>query len=269
VKNLSGKRAFVSGSTSGIGAAIAQALAGEGARVVIHGRDAERAARVQAMIADAGGESTIMLAQLDDDADVKALAERVKADYGGIDILVSNAGDAQPFAPDWFSASPEAWLRSYDRNVVAAVRLVHAFVPAMRDRGWGRVILIGSSAYSQPVIDFPAYGPGKAALVNLMCGLSKVLACTGVTVNMISPGAILTETMESNLLPMAAALGWPETDRADIEQRLVTEKWPNSIGRMGRPEEIAAAVAFVASEAAAYMTGANIRLNGGEYPSFH
>lgn len=106
-------------------------------------------------------------------------------------------------------------------------------------------------------------------MTNMMLNLSSVLANTGITVNMVSPGSVLTETMRSNLAPLAAAQGWEDTDPEVVERRLIAEKWPNSIGRMGRPEEIAATIAFAASDEAAFMTGSNIRVNGGEKPSVH
>ena len=264
-----GKRVFVSGSTSGIGKATALLFAASGARVVIHGRDRARAEAVCARINEDGGEAIAVLGSMDSDEDASRIAAEVGAALGGIDILVCNAGDAQPFSPDWFGVEPAAWLRNYDRNVLGSVRLIHAFVPGMRERQWGRVILIGSSAYFTPITDFPAYGPSKAALANMMVNLTEVLANSGVTVNTISPGSVLTETMAANLQVMADAEGWDETEPAVIERRLIAEKWPNAAGRMGRPEEIAATAAFVASEEAAYMSGAHIRVNGGEKPSLH
>lgn len=267
--DLTGKRAFVSGSSSGIGAAIARTLAAAGARVVVHGRDRPRVDAVTAQIVADGGNAMAVVGDVGVDGNVAAMGAAVDAAWGGIDILVSNAGDAQPFSPDWFAVPPEDWLASYNRNVVAAVRLVQYFVPAMRTRGWGRVILIGSNAYTKPTIDFPAYAPGKAALVNITMGLARVLGNTGITANIISPGAVLTETMQANLVPLAQAQGWPEMDPAAIEHRLVTEKWVNQVGRMGRVDDIAAAVAFIASDMAGYMTGANIRIDGGEAVSMH
>lgn len=265
----SGKRVLVSGSTSGIGRATAMLFAASGATVVVHGRNQERADDVVAAIKAQGGEGMAVLGSLDSDDDVASMAAQVDAALGGIDVLVCNAGDANPFSPDWFGVPPAEWVSSYDRNVGGAVRLVHAFAPGMRKRGWGRIILIGSSAYYTPITDFPAYGPGKAALANIMINLTSVMANCGVTVNMISPGSVLTETMADNLQMMADAQGWEETDPEVIERRLIAEKWPNSAGRMGRPEELAATVAFVASEEAAYMSGAHIRVNGGEKPSLH
>jgi NAD(P)-dependent dehydrogenase (short-subunit alcohol dehydrogenase family) len=267
--DFSDKRVFVSGSTSGIGAAAALLFARSGATVVVHGRDAGRAEAMASRVRAEGGTPIIALGALDSDTDCAAIAEAVNERIGGVDILVCNAADHQPYTPDWFSAPPSAWLTTYDRNVGGSVRLIQAFAPAMRDRGWGRIVLIGSSSYYTPIPDFPTYGPSKAATVNLMVNLTAVLTGTGVTVNTISPGSVLTETMRSNLPRMAEGNGWTETDPEVIERRLVAERWPNAVGRMGRPDEIAAAIAFVASEESAFMTGAHIRINGGERPSLH
>lgn len=265
----SGKRVFVSGSTSGIGRAMVLLFAASGARVVVHGRDAERAGKVVEEIEAQGGEAMAVLGSLDSDEDFTRIAQEVEAGFGGIDICICNAGDAQPYSSNWFDVPPADWMGNFDRNVGGAVRIAHAFVPGMRERGWGRLILIASSAYYTPIPDFPAYGPSKAALISIMVNLTQVLANTGITVNAISPGAIRTETLTANMPDIAAAQGWEETDLDVIERRLMSENWPNSVSRMGRPEEIAAAAAFVASEDAGFMNGANIRINGGERLSFH
>jgi 3-oxoacyl-[acyl-carrier protein] reductase len=267
--NLGGKRALVSGSSSGIGAATARLLAKCGARVVVHGRNKERANAVAADIVREGGNALVVLADLCSAEQVQALVDDIHREFGGIDILVNNAGDAQPYAPDWFDADVTAWLAAYDRNVGSAVRLIHAFVPSMRTRGWGRVINVGSSSYANATPDFPAYGPTKAALVNLTINLARVLARTGVTANVVTPGAILTETMQSNMVPLARQMGWADTDLVQLEQRLATEKWPNNIGRMGRPADIAATIAFLASEFSSHMSASNFRVDGGETSSFH
>jgi NAD(P)-dependent dehydrogenase (short-subunit alcohol dehydrogenase family) len=267
--NLTGKRALVSGSTSGIGAETARLLASCGATVVVHGRNNARAEKIVAEISQKRGDAFAVLADLCSDEDVVSLTRQVNDRIGGIDILVNNAGDASPFSPDWFAADCAAWLAAYDRNVVSAVRLIHAFVPGMRERKWGRVINVGSGSYATAVPDFPAYGPCKAAVANMTFNLARALARTGVTVNLVSPGAILTETMQSNLQSLGQNMGWTETDPEELERRLAQEKWPNNIGRMGRPIDIAASIAFLASDFSAHMSASNLRVDGGESSSFH
>src|SRR3546814_6433637 len=103
--------------------------------------------------------------------------------FGGIDILVNNLGQYEPFAPVWTDATPEQWAATYESNVIAAVRTIRASIEGMKQAGWGRIINIASGAYTEPPPEFPTYGPSKAALVNLSVGLAKSLANTGITVN--------------------------------------------------------------------------------------
>lgn len=266
---IRGKRALVTGSTTGIGAATVRLLAKEGVQVVIHGRNAERAASVKAAIEADGGVAAIALGDLGTDDNAAAPLEAALAAFGGIDILVNNLGFYEPFAPVWTDATPADFAFAYEGNVVAAVRTIRAVLPGMKERGWGRIINIASGAYTQPPPDFPAYGPAKAALVNLSVGLARAVPLTGITVNTVSPGNVLTEAMKSNLPKIGAAAGWPETDISAIEKRFVAEKWPNPVGRMGRSEEIAALIAFLASAHSAYITGTNYRIDGGSHATLN
>lgn len=266
---IRGKRALVTGSTSGIGKATAQFLAEEGVHVVVHGRDEDRAERVRAAIAAEGGTAAIALGDLciDEEAD-RAMKATLDA-FGGIDILVNNLGHYEPFAAIWTDATPAEWAATYQANVIAAVRTVRAILPGMKDRGWGRIINIASGAYTQPPPEFPTYGPSKAALVNLSVSLARAVPSSGITVNTVSPGNTLTETMQTYLPKMGAAEGWPETDLVDIERRFVRDKWPSPAGRMGRVEEVAALIAFIASDHAAYITGTNHRIDGGAHATLN
>lgn len=260
---IQGKRALVTGSTSGIGAATAKLLASEGAHVVVHGRNAERAAIVKAEIEAAGGAAALALGDLGKDDSAGDALKAALAAFGGIDILVNNLGHYEPFAPVWTDATPAEWAITYESNVIAAVRAIQAVLPGMKEVGWGRVINIASGAYSLPPPEFPTYGPSKAALVNLSVSLARAVPLTGITVNTVSPGNVLTEAMKRNLPQIGEAAGWPETDISDIEKRFVSEKWPSPVGRMGRTEEIAALIAFLASTHSGYITGANYRIDGG------
>jgi 3-oxoacyl-[acyl-carrier protein] reductase len=266
---LQGKRALVTGSTSGIGAATARLLAGEGVSVVVHGRNAERAAAVQKDIERAGGRAAIALGDLRTDSGAEAAMTATLEAFGGIDILVNNLGHFEPFAAVWTDATPAEWATTYEANVIAAVRAIRAILPGMKERGWGRIINIASGAYTQPPPEFPTYGPSKAALVNLSVGLARSLPNTGITVNTISPGNVLTEAMQSYLPKMGAAEKWPETDVLELERRFVAEKWPSPAGRMGRVEEIAALIAFLASKHSAYITGTNYRIDGGAHATLN
>ena len=205
---LKDKRALVTGSTSGIGAEIARMLAHEGVRVVVHGRDRARADAVVAEIEANGGRGEIALGDLMTAGGIEAVVETTNDALGGLDILVNNAGGSNSRnAAGWFETPVDEWTESYRQNALPAVRLAQAFVPAMRERGWGRVIQISSrnaiSAYAQ----FGPYGAAKAALNNLTLSLSKALAGTGVTSNGIMPGLIYTPLVEPWFKALAMNLG--------------------------------------------------------------
>ena len=138
----------------------------------------------------------------------------------------------------------------------------------MKAAGWGRIINIASGAYSEPPPEFPTYGPSKAALVNLSVGLAKSLADTGITVNTVSPGNVLTEALRSNLPIIGKANGWEETDIDALERRFARQ-WRSLVSRTGRVEEIAAVICFEASAHASYITGTNYRDDGGSHATLN
>ena len=265
---IKGKRALVTGSTSGIGAATVKMLAAEGVRVVVNGRNAERAEAVRADVTAAGGTAAIALGDLTTDAGAAAVMSAALGAFGGIDILVNNLGQYEPFAPVWSEATPAQWAATYEANVIAAVRTIQASLDGMKASGWGRIINIASGAYTEPPPDFPTYGPSKAALVNLSVGLAKSLADTGITVNTISPGNVLTEALKTHLPIIGEANGWEETDLDALERRFARQ-WRSLVSRAGRVEEIAALICFVASQHSAYITGTNYRIDGGSHATFN
>lgn len=266
---IQGKRAMVTGSTGGIGEATVKMLAAEGVSIIIHGRNAERAAAIKSDIEKAGGKAAVTLGDLRYDDQAETVMKTALDAFGGIDILVNNLGHYEPFAPVWTDATPADFAVAYEANVIAAVRTIRASVPGMKEAGWGRIINIASGAYTQPPPEFPAYGPSKAALVNLSVGLARALPNTGITVNTVSPGNVLTDAMKGNLPKIGAAAGWPETDVYEIERRFVQEKWPSPAGRMGRVEEIAALISFLASKHSSYITGTNYRIDGGAHATLN
>lgn len=215
---LKDKRALVTGASSGIGAEIAETLAREGAHVLVHGRDRRRAHAVVAKLKAGGARADAVLGDLTSDREVGAVARQVEQLAGGIDVLVNNAGGAEDLAP-WGSTSLERWRSSYETNVLSIVRLLHSFLPAMREAGWGRIVNVASGVAMQP---FP-----------------KQVVRT-----------------------MAQDNGWGD-DWAAIEKKFVAQLVPNPVGRIGLPAEVADAVAFLASPRAAYIHGANLRIDGG------
>lgn len=256
---LRGKRALVTGSTSGLGEAIVKMLAAEGAAVIVHGRDKHRAQAVASAIASAGGHADIALGDLTSDQGADAVAEAALA-HGEINILVNNAGFYHHL--DWNSATPQSWADTYEANVIAHVRMIQRFVPDMRKRGWGRVIQIGGGLAGQPMPSLPDYSASLAARHNLAVSLARELKDTGVTSNLIAPGAILVPAVKALLEQIAPQYGWGE-HWEDIERGAARDLVPNDVGRLGRPDEIAAAVAFLASAHADYISGATLRVDGG------
>ena len=257
---LSGKRALVTGSTSGIGEAIARELAAEGVAVVVQGRDEQKAHRVAQGIGQNGGRAAIAIGDLAWDDGAKEVAERAVAAFGGIDILVNNAG-AFP-VHDWWQTPPGLWSDLFQQNVISMVRMIQALVPPMRQRGWGRVIQLSSVVGLKP-LHWPAYAATKAAILNMTVSLAKELADTGVTVNSVSPGPILTPGLD--VILRGSAEDEPAVTAEVLQKRsLESLRHTDAIGRFGRPDEVAAAAVFLASPRASYIHGSDVHVDGGD-----
>jgi 3-oxoacyl-[acyl-carrier protein] reductase len=256
---LVGHRALVTGSSGGIGEQIVHRLAAEGVSVIVHGRRARAVQSVVAAICSRGGDAIGAVADLADPGDCARLAGDVGA-AGTVDILVNNA--AAFVNRGWDEATPEDWIELYAVNVAAAVRLVQAFLPEMRKTTWGRIIQIGTGEAINPFSFMPDYAATKAALLNLTVSLAKHLDRTGITVNTVSPGIVVTPGVEEFYRREATKRGWSDDWRA-IEQHVLAEILDNPVGRLGRPEEVADLVAYVASPLSGYVNGANLRIDGG------
>jgi 3-oxoacyl-[acyl-carrier protein] reductase len=257
---LAGKRALVTGSSSGIGEAIVKLLAAEGVAVVVHGRDESRANAVAEAIRAGGGKAEVALGDLTTDAGADAVAVAALAG-GPLDILVNNAGVIGFLS--WTEATATDWAQIYNSNVISGVRMIQRLVPQMRERHWGRVIQIGGGLSQQPQAGGPNYNASLAARHNLAVSLARELKDTGVTSNVVAPGAILAEAARATLTHLAQAHGWAGETWEEIEHNATQAMAPNDVGRLGRPEEIAAAVAYLASPVADYVSGATIRVDGG------
>lgn len=261
---LAGKTALVTGASGGIGAATALRLAAEGAAVVCHGRNEARTNAAADAVRAAGGTAHVVIGELSGDAGAAAIIDATRAAAGDVDILVNNAGgeSAGGGMSPWFSTTADDWLATYDSNVGSMIRLIHAFTPAMKDKGWGRLIQLSSGVVdvSMPII--PDYQGAKAAIRNLTKSLSKALGGTGITANSVSPGFVLTDTNRKWVVAMAEKSG--VTDGWEAIERWAVKKFvPNHIGRLGRPEDIANAIAFLADPVTDFVNGTDILVDGG------
>jgi NAD(P)-dependent dehydrogenase (short-subunit alcohol dehydrogenase family) len=266
---LSGKTALVTGSSKGIGEAIATALARERAIVVVHGRDRVRTEQVANAIIAEGGRAFAVVGDLTSDEDVERLVEEAESLAGSIDILVNNAGGSGGSTESWTDIRPGSWAAAYDRNVLAALRITGRLLPNMQHAKWGRVINISSIAGMMPPPSSPDYSACKAAMNAMTVSMSKAVASYGVTVNAVSPGTIHSITGDIRFREVAAERGLARQDAPwDEIERVVLPLFANvPVGRTGRVEEVADAVAFLASPIAGYITGVNLRIDGGLLPS--
>ncbi|UQA92504.1 SDR family NAD(P)-dependent oxidoreductase [Streptomyces halobius] len=255
---LAGHGALVTGSSSGIGATIAETLADEGCDVLVHGRNAAAAAAVAERIAVRGVRAEVVLGDLTEPGVAEQVA--VTARDFGARILVNNAG---PFAEhDWESSRPSDWRAAFEGNVLPTVRVTQTLLPSLRAQGWGRVITIGSRAVRTPLPNMVTYSAAKAAVVNMTTSLARHLAGTGVTANCVSPGVIVTPSMRRMFEERAAAADEGD-DGGAAEADILAEYAPNPTGRLGRPEDVAAAVGYLASPVADYVNGIELRVDGG------
>ena len=253
--DLSGLRALVTGSTKGIGFAVAQTLAANGAEVAINGR---RPADVDAAIArirKAAPETTLIPAP-GDAANAAGVSAIVKA-AGEIDILVNNVGIFE--IKDAFEIPDADWQRMFETNVLSGVRFTRHYGPRMRDKGFGRIIFISSESGVQIPTEMIHYGFSKSADLALMRGFAQALAATGVTVNAVLPGPTATEGVAEMFRSMGQSLDDPKAQRAFIDNARPT----SIIKRLAKPEEIAEVVAFLASREAGAISGAPVRADGG------
>ena len=233
------KTALVTGSTQGIGKAIAARLVQDGFRVIVHGsHDPEKAERVRREIGAHGA----VVCDLSDRAQTAALYGQT----GAVDVLVLNA--SVQYKQKWEEITEREADRQIEVNILSTLRLMQAYYPAMKDKGWGRIITIGSVNQHRRHPELSLYAATKCAVMSLVENVAKAVAPFGVTVNNVSPGAIVTPRNEAVCSDPAA--------RAKVEACI-------PVGRFGTPEDCAGIVAFLAGEGSAYITGADIKTDGG------
>jgi NAD(P)-dependent dehydrogenase (short-subunit alcohol dehydrogenase family) len=252
---LKGKRALVSGSTAGIGLAIAATLAGEGARVIVNGRAQSSVDAIVKELRSSGGDVDGFAGDLSKAASAEELARQ----YPEVDILVNNLGI---FEPKPFEEIPdEDWARFFDVNVLSGIRLARLFLPAMKRANWGRIIFISSESAVQIPAEMIHYGMTKTAQLAVSRGLAEAVAGTGITVNCVLPGPTKSRGVGDFVETLAKAGG---KSFEEVEKEFFEKVRPTSlIKRFASPEEAASLVAYVASPLASAITGAALRVDGG------
>lgn len=264
---LAGRRALVTGSSSGIGEGIARMLAQEGAAVVVHGRNRERADRVATAIGAAG----VAIGDLSTDEGAAAVHEQVLAALGAdIEILVNNAGGSSTgnTTKTPVEIGIADWVSNYHANALSSVRMCRLSVPAMVAAGFGRVINVSSAVAVQPNNLGADYSGAKAASNNFTVSLAGSLKGVGVTVNTVSPGIIMVDGL---LRFGRQKYGDPDLTIEGVTQRLAADdvfELPPA-GRLGTPDDLALIVCTLASPLSGFVTGANYRVDGGQVRSLN
>jgi 3-oxoacyl-[acyl-carrier protein] reductase len=254
---LRGRVAVVTGASRGLGREIALQLAAEGADLVLCARRQDALDAV-AKEAEASGVASLVVAA---DVTHQATAEQVRGAaaerFGRLDVLVNNAGKGHSIALD--ALSQRDWHEAFALNFFSAVRLSQACIPVMREQGFGRIINISSRVGKEPDPYFAPYGAAKAALTNFTKNLANAYSKDGVTANTVLPGLIHSEAVDEAARRSAEATG------KSIEEVMAAtlRKRPIPAGRLGEPADVAALVAFVASEQASWLTGSCLTVDGG------
>lgn len=248
---LQGKTALVTGSHRGTGLIIAKGLLEEGLKVLVHGFEPGQA---EAAVTEIGG-GTAVTADIIQDQGIEALAAACK--QHPVDVLVNNYGVAEPGS--WTDSSSEDWVLAYQKNVLTVQRAISVCLPHMRATGWGRIINLGTVGSTQPNARMPGYYSAKGALATMTVSLARELSGSGVRVNLVSPGLILTPEVEQAYLKQGQRKGWGNTWE-EVEAHVAKDI---PIGRIVRREEVANLVAFLASPLSDAVHGQNIRIDGG------
>lgn len=258
---LKDKVALITGGNRGIGKASAIELAREGCRVIITGRDRKALETAQREIEEAGGKAFCVAADLAVEDGVNSLLADALGAFGKVDILINNAGHSHPSTA--LTTTDEDWRRMLEVHLLATVRTCRALVPTMCERGWGRVINTSSIAGLAPMRGIPDYSASKSAVINYTRSLAMEVSSSGVTANAVCPGLIHTEIWDKFADEVGASLG---KTRGQVLDAAASQA--SAIKRYARPDEVGKVIAFLASEAASYVSGSSIQIDGGSLAGF-
>jgi 3-oxoacyl-[acyl-carrier protein] reductase len=249
---IRGKAALVTGASGGLGLAVAKALAGEGVRVAISSRDQSR---IEAAAVRVGDGTVPLVCDMTDHVARAALVDEASARLGSLDIMVVNSGGPPPGPFD--APDDESFAAVLDEHLGGVVALARAAIPAMRERGWGRILTITSCMAKQPAAGMILSNVARAAVAAFCKTCANEVAMHGITVNNLMPGYTMTDRIASLSDQMA--------ERSGTNARDVVAAWEAQIpaGRLGKPEEFAAVAAFLCSTQAAYLTGTSVSVDGG------
>ncbi|MGB5943345.1 MAG: SDR family oxidoreductase [Leeuwenhoekiella sp.] len=261
------KVAVITGGDSGIGLETAKLLIEEGAKVILSDLSMDDLKEAKQKLVNEYGESVdveLMAADLTSDKDMNKLAEDVKKKFGGAHILINCAG-ARGAAGDFLTLTDKDWMETIDIDLMGAVRITRAFIPQLKEKKWGRIILIGSENAMQPYEEESPYNACKAAIINFSKCLSRIYGKDNILVNTVSPAYIETPMTDAMMVELAEERDCSIDEAVDW---FLANKRPHlEVQRRGRPEEVASVIAFLVSERASFVNGSNYRVDAGAVES--